>query len=168
MKTKQFVLMLLLVFSIGTSAFAADTFIPQIQVFIQPKNGEAFNVNQFKSLKIGEEYILNIYLYVKTTDKFFYKKEIDSRIYFYEPSIDIYEYSSSIRNLESDYIYDVIWADFMTPVSKTTPKDDHTDHYQLSFRFSPRTTFDQEIKIVFFDIADPKYQKHSFTLHFEE
>lgn len=98
---------------------------------------------------------------------FLYKKEIDSSIAFYDPAIDIYSYSS-IRNLKMDPIYNFIIADFMTPVSKTTPKDDHTDHYQLSFLFTPRLTGTQDITIFFHDIEDPKYQKHSFSLHFED
>lgn len=168
MKTKQFILMLILAFSIGTSVFAADTFIPKIDVFIQPKNGEKFNVNTFKSLKVGEEYMLQIVTYVKTTDLLFYKKEIDSTVVFYEPSIDIHQYSSSIRNLECVPIYDFIKADFYAPVLKTTPKDDATDHYMLSFHFSPRMLGEQEIAIIFHDITDSKYKRYSFSLHFED
>ena len=168
MKTKRIIILSILMALASFSAFSADNnYVPEFMIYIQPKNGSRFNVNEYHSLTIGQEYILQIVLYVKTRAWFFPEENIRSRLVFEDPSIDIYEYPHHLKLSENLKDLDYIYFDFDTPVFKTTPKDDKTDMILLNFRFIPRSTREQIIYLYFDNTyIDEKYEKN-FSLHFD-
>ena len=167
MNYKKFLIIISILFIIGIPLHAGENkYIPETTIYIQPLDEEHYNINNYKTLKIGQEYQLQILAYIKKRGVYTLADDsVTTAISLKNPLIDIVDYPHNVH-LE-EYNTGSIAFFLSAPIFRTAPKDDMTDMLQIDITFIPRKPGKQEL-FLFYDenYIDKKYEK-KYTIKIE-